>query len=221
MAHAHPVFSNIFFWETTEPIPCGVSLGWGNKHLFKWSWSHDQDDQIFFSEPKGRWPSNFVYCIGDLSSTKNVQMMILCWPWPTLWQCQLCSLMLLYGKILDFRETIEVYELKVNRLYYIYSWLSEYMNTYEYQRSRSLLDLCPRSVTSILSNIFCCECAWPIEAKFHVELLWVVKMKICSNGPGHVTRMATWLTLTYFTARSTLFPNAFVMLFGKCLKSRF
>ena len=31
----------------------------------------------------------------------------------------------------------------------------------------------------------------PIEDKFHVELSWVVRMKVCSKSPGHVTKMAT------------------------------
>ena len=42
-------------------------------------------------------------------------------------------------------------------------------------------------------------------------------MKVCSNDRGLVTKMAKvcsndnpWLTLTYFTARSALLPNAFI-----------
>ena len=31
---------------------------------------------------------------------------------------------------------------------------------------------------------------WPIEAKFHVELLWVKGTKVSSNDPGEVTTMA-------------------------------
>ena len=31
----------------------------------------------------------------------------------------------------------------------------------------------------------------PIEAKFHVEPPWNGGMNICSNGPGHMTNMAT------------------------------
>ena len=105
----------------------------------------------------------------------------------------------------------------------------------------------------ILSDIFCCKAARPIETKLHVVLLWIiVRMEVCSNSPGHVTKMATmpvyskntlkifsktrrlmtfiqtWytssgtrtlqsclyddpgLTLTYFTAWSTLLPSAFV-----------
>ena len=53
------------------------------------------------------------------------------------------------------------------------------MHTYEYQRSRSLFDLCLRSLGFILSSIFCCKASKHIEAKFHVERLWVVRMKVC------------------------------------------
>ena len=38
------------------------------------------------------------------------------------------------GRIMDFSETIVVYDIKVGR----FSQLNEYMNLYEYQRSRSL-----------------------------------------------------------------------------------
>ena len=30
----------------------------------------------------------------------------------------------------------------------------------------------------------------PIEAKFHVEPKWDRRTKVCSNGPGHMTKMA-------------------------------
>ena len=29
------------------------------------------------------------------------------------------------------------------------------------------------------------------SVKFHMELLWDGQMKVCSNGPGHMTKMAT------------------------------
>ena len=61
------------------------------------------------------------------------------------------------------------------------------MNTYE--RSKPLFNLCQRSFRLILLNI-CCKFARPVEAKFHVELLWVERTKMCSNGHGHVTKMA-------------------------------
>ena len=39
-------------------------------------------------------------------------------------------------------------------------------------------------------NIFILR-AGPIEAKFHVEPPWDEGMKGCSNGPGHMTNMAS------------------------------
>ena len=41
---------------------------------------------------------------------------------------------------------------------------------------------------SILSNIFS-ETTEPIEAKFHVELPSDGGTKVCSNSPGHMTKM--------------------------------
>ena len=70
-------------------------------------------------------------------------------------------------KKLDFVAIIEVIELKV----YTNSWLSECMNTYEYQRSRLLFGPCQRSLRFLLSNIFCCEASVPIEAEFHEKML--------------------------------------------------
>ena len=32
--------------------------------------------------------------------------------------------------------------------------------------------------------------ARPIEAKFQVEPPWDRRTKVCSNGPGHMTKMA-------------------------------
>ena len=66
------------------------------------------------------------------------------------------------------------------------------MNLYEYQRSRSFIDLDPRSPRfTTFSNFFFLETARPIEAKFHVEPPWGEGMKVYSNGPGHMTNMAT------------------------------
>ena len=43
---------------------------------------------------------------------------------------------------------------------------------------------------STFSNIFSSETAWPIEAKFHMEPPWDGRTKVCTNGPGHITKMA-------------------------------
>ena len=39
-------------------------------------------------------------------------------------------------------------------------------------------------------NIFSSETTGPIKVKFHMELLWNGRTKVCSNGPGHMTKMA-------------------------------
>ena len=64
-----------------------------------------------------------------------------------------------------FSETIVVFDHKVNRC----SQLNEYMKLYEYQRSRSFIDLGPDLSDSIFLNLFFSITTWPIEAKFHVE----------------------------------------------------
>ena len=43
---------------------------------------------------------------------------------------------------------------------------------------------------STFSNIFSSETTGSIEAKFHMEPPWDGGMKVCSNGPGHMTKMA-------------------------------
>ena len=40
-------------------------------------------------------------------------------------------------------------------------------------------------------NIFSSETVLPIKAKYYVESLWEGGMKVCINGPGHMTKMAT------------------------------
>ena len=39
-------------------------------------------------------------------------------------------------------------------------------------------------------NIFSSETTGPIEAKFHMESPWNRGTKVCSNGPGHMIKMA-------------------------------
>ena len=46
---------------------------------------------------------------------------------------------------------------------------------------------------STFSNLFCLEIARPSEAKLHVEPPWNRRMKVRSNGPGHMTNMAAML----------------------------
>ena len=50
----------------------------------------------------------------------------------------------------------------------------------------------PSSVVrpSTISNIFSSETTGPIELKFHMETPYDGGTKVCSNGPGHMTKMA-------------------------------
>ena len=64
------------------------------------------------------------------------------------------------------------------------------MKLYEYQRSRSLIDLGPSLSDPIFLNFFSSITTRPIEAKFHVEPPWDEEMIACPNGPGHMTKMA-------------------------------
>ena len=50
--------------------------------------------------------------------------------------CVLCCV------VLDFSETVVAYDVRVGRC----SQLNDYMNLYEYQRSRSFIDLSPKSL---------------------------------------------------------------------------
>ena len=90
-------------------------------------------------------------------------------------------------KTMDFSETIVVYDITVGRC----SQLNEYMKLYEYQRSRSFIDLGPNLSDSIFLNFVVSITTGPIEAKCHVEPPWVGGTKVCSNGPGHMTKTAT------------------------------
>ena len=48
-------------------------------------------------------------------------------------------------------------------------------------------DRCP---LSYLSKIFSPETTWPIKAKFYAEPSWEGGTKVCTNGPGHMTKIA-------------------------------
>ena len=71
-------------------------------------------------------------------------------------------------KTMDFSETIVVYDIKVGRC----SQLIEYMKLYEYQRSRSFIDLGPNLSYSICLNLFFSITLSPIGTKCHVEPPW-------------------------------------------------
>ena len=64
------------------------------------------------------------------------------------------------GKTMDFSETIVVYDIKVCRC----SQLNEYMNLYEYQRSKSFIHRHPNLSESIFLNFFSSITTRPVEA---------------------------------------------------------
>ena len=87
---------------------------------------------------------------------------------------------------MDFSETrIVVYDIKDGSC----SQLNVYMNLYEYQRSRSSIDLRRRSLRFKFSNIFAFETARPIEAKFHVKPPWDEWLKVSTNVLCHITKL--------------------------------
>ena len=53
--------------------------------------------------------------------------------------------------------------------------------------NQPIIDLGPDST---FSSFFSLETTRLIEAKFHMNPLWDGGMKVCSNGPGHMTKMA-------------------------------
>ena len=50
--------------------------------------------------------------------------------------------------------------------------------------------VCVCVCVSTFSNIFSSETTGPIEDNFHMEPPWDGGTKACSNGPGHMTKMA-------------------------------
>ena len=88
------------------------------------------------------------------------------------------------GKTMDFSETVVVYAIKVGRC----SQLNEYMKLMSTKGQGHLLTLVQNS---IFLNRFSSIITRPFEAKFCVEHPWDWGTKACSNGPGHMIKMAT------------------------------
>ena len=91
---------------------------------------------------------------------------------------------LIIAYLFTFLETDKFYKMKVGT----YSQINEYVAIYD--RSRSFIDHCPRSLmfnSSTVSNFFSSETARRIEAKFHMESPWDLRNESCSNFPGHMT----------------------------------
>ena len=61
---------------------------------------------------------------------------------------------------------------------------------------------------STFSNFFSWKTAWSIEAKFYVELQWDGGTKVCSDDPGHMTKMVkTWKILLLWNQKADDFES--------------
>ena len=88
------------------------------------------------------------------------------------------------GKIMDFPETVVVYDIRVGR----FSQLNKYMKLYEYQRSRCIH--WPSSKVTQIQHFRTCFAQKPLgrlKPNFIWSLHGMCGMKICSNVPGHIT----------------------------------
>ena len=97
---------------------------------------------------KSRCPLKLVCNIVYASATKFVQMMTLGWPWPILrGKVKFGPLCFCIGKGKNnwffFSETIVVFDIQIR----------EYMKLYEYQRSRSFIDLGPNHLRFIFFKL--------------------------------------------------------------------
>ena len=88
------------------------------------------------------------------------------------------------GKTMDFSETIVVFDIEVGRC----SQLNVYMKLMSTKGQDH--DLGPNLSDSIFLNFFSSITTRSTEAKFHVEPPWDRGTKACSNGLGHITKVA-------------------------------
>ena len=138
-----------------EPPWDGWTKVWSNGlgHMTKMATMPIYDKNLNKSstlEPKGWWPWKLICSTEYSSTTKFVQVMTND-PGMTLTYFTARSNLVSYafawekGKPMFFSEPIVVYDVKVGR----YSQLNENMKLYEYQRSRSFIELCPNHSDSI------------------------------------------------------------------------
>ena len=115
-----------------------------------------------------------------------------------------------------FSETIEACDLKVSW----YRQLIDFMKVCEYWRSRSFLDLGPRSCTYKNSNQIFSETTGPFWTKFCMKAFRYKEMKISKHDPGHMTKMAAMPiygknpSKTFFSRTGGRFPHNLVCSVG-------
>ena len=104
-------------------------------------------------------------------------------------------------KTKDILKTILVCDIKVSR----WNQLNEYMKVYEYQRSRLFIDPGPSHSESTFSNFFSSITAKKIRAKFHMDPPLDGGTKVCSNQPGHMTKVPPPMPIYHISPYYTQF----------------
>ena len=85
-----------------------------------------------------------------------------------------------------------------------YCQRNEYTTIYDNLRSRSFIDLCPRPLRFNIFKLFFLKTYQAIEAQFHMKPPCDVGNKMCSNVPGHMTKISIFgWPWTWYTALST------------------
>ena len=192
------IYLNFFSSISTKPIEAKFHveppLDGRTKACFIWSRSHDQDDRHAHI-----WYKSLKICFSGSKKPMTLKLGMQHW---VLKYYQVCSndapgLTLTYFtarsglvpyafirekvKTMDFSETtcIVVYDMKVGRC----SHLNEYMKLYEYQRSRSFIDLVPNHSYLIFLNFFS-----SITADFNISsaLRWAIQDQWSSGYLSYV-----------------------------------
>ena len=108
--HMDSTFSNFFCSETARPIEANFHMEppWDvrNENLFKCSRSHDhahirwKTSELFFFGTKRliTLKLGIQHRVLEYYMYQCFHMMTMDWPWPFLWQGQICSRMLLHGR---------------------------------------------------------------------------------------------------------------------------
>ena len=167
--HSDSTFTNFFFLRNGKAnlsqISCRASKEWGKENLFKRSRPHDQyghNAHIWLKKQTLKtlllWNQK-ADGLGTCNAASDIRVLPVLFkdaPGLTLTYFTARSNMVPYaivwekGKTMDFSETIVVYDIKVDRC----SELNVYMKFYDYQRSRSFIDLGPNLSDLIFLNFF-------------------------------------------------------------------
>ena len=134
------------------------------------------------TEPEVLWSWNLACSIRDSSSTKIIWMLTY-FTARSHWVAYTFE----WGKLLK-SHLMRICSKRLN-------WLNNCVNEKQkiprgLSAHTMVLNTC---IWLLFSNIFFCETAWQIKAKFHVEPPWEGGKKFYINGSGHMTKMIAML----------------------------